>query len=584
MSAPRMNAGRNTSVPIGRNDVGDRSSSIHRSARLAVAALFSSALVVAPGDLHAAPDDARITIRDDDIPGNCLEIGEQGSFELTVDSVPAAQGTFDVRRESPRRVVYVDHGRGGLVVIVDLIKRSAQVIDGHYLDGHSVHRLIVDSDIDDNGPCALPTAPAAVIDARPDPASCGETVTLDGSGSFHTDDLRNVVDWRWDVDSSDGVDFNLPDDVGPIVEHQFTRLGVSTVTLQVTDDNLEPQTGSATRDVVVANRAPVADAGGPYPLVVGDELSLDGGGSFDLDGACGDSIVAYEWYFEGDGVFDLSGPSPTVAWIDLAAFGWNAGDVVSVALVVADQSGATDTATTTIELLPEPEICLLGPDSEVEMVEVPGGISFPATSVVVDDIVLSDFSDCVPATETGSSLNLTGVLDGSISLDGGSTTAPYSAPLNIAGFLSPILLGDPAIYVGSASGATDPVGGLAFELLAAPTVFVGGSPEGPVVVSMWELAPALRPEGSTTVHPSEPGVVILNSPPPATTPTPCPTLDGDFNLDGTVDQDDLVTLAVNWQQSVTTGPPYLPGDVDLDGNVDEDDLLALGVNWQRSCP
>ena len=58
------------------------------------------------------------------------------------------------------------------------------------------------------------------------------------------------------------------------------------------------------------NRAPIADAGGPYEGVPGDEILFDGSGSSDPD----ESIVLYEWDFNNDGEIDSSGVKSKVKY------------------------------------------------------------------------------------------------------------------------------------------------------------------------------------------------------------------------------------------------------------------------------
>ena len=60
-----------------------------------------------------------------------------------------------------------------------------------------------------------------------------------------------------------------------------------------------------------------------------------------------------------------------------------------------------------------------------------------------------------------------------------------------------------------------------------------------------------------------------------------PYLGGDANLDGTVNAQDLNSLALNWQENVD---PWSQGDFNTDGFVDASDLNALALNWQESIP
>lgn len=59
-----------------------------------------------------------------------------------------------------------------------------------------------------------------------------------------------------------------------------------------------------------------------------------------------------------------------------------------------------------------------------------------------------------------------------------------------------------------------------------------------------------------------------------------PLLPGDANGDGCVDDLDLTSLAVHWQESTSL---WEHGDFNGDGIVDDLDLTALAVNWQQGC-
>jgi autotransporter-associated beta strand protein len=61
-----------------------------------------------------------------------------------------------------------------------------------------------------------------------------------------------------------------------------------------------------------------------------------------------------------------------------------------------------------------------------------------------------------------------------------------------------------------------------------------------------------------------------------------PTWYGDANLDGTVNFDDLLGLAANY--NTVTGAGWAGGDFNYDGSINFDDLLALAANYNRSLP
>ena len=79
------------------------------------------------------------------------------------------------------------------------------------------------------------------------------------------------------------------------------------------------------------NQPPVADAGGPYSGLLGEDIQLDGSGSVDLDG----TIVSYDWDLDDDGAFDdAAGINPT--------YTWTVDGTYTISLRVTDSDGATD--------------------------------------------------------------------------------------------------------------------------------------------------------------------------------------------------------------------------------------------------
>ena len=91
-------------------------------------------------------------------------------------------------------------------------------------------------------------------------------------------------------------------------------------------------------DLDPPNQPPVADAGGPYPGTAGLTLiTFDGSGSSDPDG----SIASYDWTF-GDGSTGV-GVKPTHTYAAPGTY--------TVSLTVTDDDSASDTATTTAEIV-----------------------------------------------------------------------------------------------------------------------------------------------------------------------------------------------------------------------------------------
>ena len=149
-------------------------------------------------------------------------------------------------------------------------------------------------------------APVAVAVATPNPGTALATITLDGSGSYHQDATKSIVQWDWDTTGTPGV-FDLH---GVNVSRSWPAVGTYPVTLQVTDN--VGTTASTILNVVISVPpvAPTANAGGPYnfcPLATpwildASKTPIPNGGAHDL-GAPADFITAYLWDLTGGTTF-----------------------------------------------------------------------------------------------------------------------------------------------------------------------------------------------------------------------------------------------------------------------------------------
>ena len=137
--------------------------------------------------------------------------------------------------------------------------------------------------------------------------------------------------------------------------------------LRITDGNGD---GTAVVDIgafetPTAAHPPIADAGGPYELIEGGSVILDGSASSD-SGQPGSTLI-YEWDFDNNGVFgendtvygNETGPQPT-----FLAAGLDGGldRSVTVSLRVTDNGGLSDTVLTTISVMNvAPTVSVSGP-------------------------------------------------------------------------------------------------------------------------------------------------------------------------------------------------------------------------------
>jgi Ca2+-binding RTX toxin-like protein len=195
-------------------------------------------------------------------------------------------------------------------------------------------------------PVAIPGGPYSVPE--------NGTITLAGSGT-DPGGPDEPLTFAWDLDNDrvhgeTGADALRGDEIGPTPTFSAAGLRANTVfliALRVTDEDGASQTRSVGISITAVDRPPVAEAGGPYQIEAGSNLSLDASGSFDSD--VGDQITSYEWDFNGDGTYDASTASPiyVASWSALAGLG--VGDHL-VTLRVTDSTGrsSTDTAVLTI--------------------------------------------------------------------------------------------------------------------------------------------------------------------------------------------------------------------------------------------
>jgi PKD repeat protein len=167
-----------------------------------------------------------------------------------------------------------------------------------------------------------PILPVAVFEANPKSGPIPLTV------NFSDQSLGNITTWAWDFGDGD-----TSDEKSPI--HIYNDSGSYSVSLTIT--NPEGSTTEVKNDlIIVALSAPVAVAG-PDRAIALNEVTLDGGGSSDVDG----SIVSYNWKLthRTDSAHNqiATGINPTIT--DLAA------DFYDVQLVVTDDDGLTSTDT-----------------------------------------------------------------------------------------------------------------------------------------------------------------------------------------------------------------------------------------------
>jgi hypothetical protein len=127
--------------------------------------------------------------------------------------------------------------------------------------------------------------------------------TLDGSTS-NDPDGGAISSYEWETDGDD--DFN--DYAGPQPSVYFATPGSHTIKLRVTDGDGAQRTATTTLNVIATTPPSPTFVATPNPVVAGQSVSFDAGGSTD-DG----TIVRYEWDLDGNGSYETDGgASPLV--------------------------------------------------------------------------------------------------------------------------------------------------------------------------------------------------------------------------------------------------------------------------------
>jgi len=163
--------------------------------------------------------------------------------------------------------------------------------------------------------------PVADFTWYPSNPMVNEEVTFDATASYDPDgEIRGFT-----FDFGDG---NITSGPNNVVYHTYTKAGYYNVTLEVYDNWNDVSTIRKTISISKpSNNPPIANGDGPYSGYVNKSIMLDASGSYDTDG----DIVDYAWDVDNNGVFDLYGVNPYVAYTTAGNY--------TIKLVVTDNIG-----------------------------------------------------------------------------------------------------------------------------------------------------------------------------------------------------------------------------------------------------
>lgn len=177
---------------------------------------------------------------------------------------------------------------------------------------------------------------------------------------------EDFVEYHWDF----GDNHERPWAPDPNAVHIYDKSGVYVVTLTVIDKiGLPPdeygKANSTTFTIHVLKIPPIADAGSDQTVRPNELVWFDGTGSHEPDG----DTLRYSWDFDGDGVEDSFGATPT--------YRFKEEDVYEVNLTVTNIDGTTDWDT-----------CLITVESQFDIVDIAIG---GAQEITGDPIIGHDY-------------------------------------------------------------------------------------------------------------------------------------------------------------------------------------------------
>ena len=173
--------------------------------------------------------------------------------------------------------------------------------------------------------------PASSFTVAPNPASTGQSVTFNGSGSSDPD--GTIAKYEWDLDGNGS--FETDTGASSSASRSYAAPANVTVGLRVTDN--EGLQATSTKPLVVATQPPTASfTATPNPAETGQSVAFNGSGSSDPDG----TIAKYEWDLDGNGSYEtVTGTTATTSKVFASA------GSITVGLRVTDSDGATATTT-----------------------------------------------------------------------------------------------------------------------------------------------------------------------------------------------------------------------------------------------
>jgi hypothetical protein len=216
--------------------------------------------------------------------------------------------------------------------------------------------------------------------------------------------------------------------------------------------------------------------------------------------------------------------------------------------------------------------------------------AYYAMGVVLKDVVVNKFTSSIPPPPPGFTTSHTcgASVDMMISMDGGATFSPATAPATIAFQITGRLGGDgiteyydTEMTQFSVNGGDLPMNVMIRE---SPTrASLGRTSERGIISeynieSFFDIFTEMSLDSGMSWQPTVMGPVTMYL-----VPKPCNRC-SDFDGSGITDMSDFAVLARNWLWAGSVGDRYNIADLDCDEHVKLSDLALFTANWLSSCP
>ncbi|HAJ80414.1 MAG TPA: hypothetical protein DCO75_11665 [Fibrobacteres bacterium] len=298
---------------------------IHKRIMTGHNAVVTVPAIAVPGDTvlknasHCAPETSSLSLKMPDtaamnsiITAACIVNGKGTFGDFSWDF----EGTNSYKIKSDKPVQTYTYMKKGAYTVSCIASNSH---DETFICKHDI--VVIDKTISVNA-------------GGPYKAHVNKPVSINGSFKMSA---NKVISCSWDFDG-DGV-FDTILKVNAKVIHNYMKSGTIHAIFKVTDNDKKEWADTA--QVSVVNTPPVAHAGKDILSQKGRRIKLKGYGEDSDDG-----IVLYEWDFDGNGVYDWSGPiSKEVKHV------FN--EYSKAVFRVTDHNGSTSTDTVSIVICPD---------------------------------------------------------------------------------------------------------------------------------------------------------------------------------------------------------------------------------------